>query len=413
MAYLILDPTGVYPRHIVEFLGRIGKGAVAVFTSRARFLLWRDKWSKEIGEYVLDQFLAPQATSVKALAAEIGARWPNLEGVIPWDEQHVVLGADLGDRLGLGWNSRKTIERCRDKFLMKAWLRKHGKARINASAVVSDAAGALAFLDQVERWPVVVKPSAGSGSSDVYFPMNRDELLRDCQLVMGAGAGEVLLEEYIGGKELAVNGIVDKNGDVLITDMWHYDRRESHGVPNLYYQTFKISTKDPMFGQVAFYAGQIVEGLGLRRTPIHMEVKIDDRGPCLIEIGARLSGGNLLVLGSKLHGRNLLELAACHYLAEMPITAGEIDYARYDSFDGRVVHGIQSHAIAQIRAVHGVKEVEALPSFQGFGKLRYPGMSAPLSRDLDTVAWELYLIHQEAEQVALDTARARALLRYE
>jgi hypothetical protein len=413
MAYLIVDPTGVYPRHIVEFLGRAGKGAVAVFSSRARYLLYRDKWSKEIGQYVLDQYLAPGARSIRALSEEIGARWPKLEGVIPWDEQHVMLGAELGDRLGLGWNSAKTIERCRDKFLMKAWLRRYGKARINASAVVDDAAGAFAFLETVGRWPIVVKPTAGSGSTDVYFPASRDELLRDCQRVMGAGSGQVLLEEYIGGKELAVNGIVDKNGDVLITDIWHYDRRESHGIPNLYFQTFKIPTSDPLFGQVAHYAGQIVEGLGLRRTPIHMEVKVDDRGPCLIEVGARLSGGNLLVLGSKLHGRSLLELAACHYLAELPIGAKEIDYKRYDRYDARVVHGIQSHEIPRIRAVHGVAEVEALPSFQGFGKLRYPGMSAPLSRDLDTVAWELYLIHPDAEQVAHDTVRARQLLRYE
>lgn len=413
MAYLILDPTGVYPRHIVDFLGRAGKGAVAVFSSRARYLLFRDKWSKEIGEYVLDQYLAPGARSVRALAEEIGSRWPALEGVIPWDEEHVVLGADLGDHLGLGWNSRKTIERCRDKYLMKAWLRRHGKARINASAVVDDKEGAFAFLEQVGRWPLVVKPTAGSGSSDVYFATSRDELLRDCQRVMQAGSGKVLLEEYIGGKELAVNGIVDKNGDVLITDIWHYDRRESHGVPNLYYQTFKIPTFDPLFGQVANYAGQIVEGLGLRRTPIHMEVKVDDRGPCLIEIGARLSGGNLLVLGSKLHGRSLLELVACHYLAELPIGVREVDYERYNRFDARVVHGIQSVALPRIRAVHGVAAVEALPSFQGFGKLRHPGMSAPLSRDLDTVAWELYLVHPDAEQVALDAARARQLLRYE
>ncbi len=362
---------------------------------------------------MVDTYLAPQAPSARVLAQEIKQRWPDLEGVIAWDEETVLLGARLGELLGLDWNPLHVIERCRDKAVMKSWLRKCGTVRINASATVNDGAEAIQFQRHVGSWPVVVRPTAGSGSEDVYFPTSDEELLRDCQRVLESGSGEVLLEEYIGGPEMVVNGIVDGKSDLLVTDVWVYDRRTSHGVPNLFYQTLKVSTSEPIFTQVAQYAAAVVEALQLRRAPIHMEVKVDDRGPCLIEVGARFGGGNLAVLGSQLHGRNLLELAACHYLAQMPLSGRDVDLVRYDRLAARVVHGIQPHELSPIRRVHGVDTVRALPSFQEFGKLRPVGTRAPVTRDLDSAAWELYLIHDNADQVNHDAAVAHLVLRYE
>jgi hypothetical protein len=192
-----------------------------------------------------------------------------------------------------------------------------------------------------------------------------------------------------------------------------YERRSSHGVPNLFYQTYKIGSGAAVFARVADYAAAVVAALELRRCPIHMEVKIDDRGPCLIEVGARFPGGNLAILGSKLHGRNLLELAACQYLADVPLSGGDIDRARYDRLEAQVVHGIQSREIARIRRVIGVEHVRALPSFDAFGKLRLVGGHAPLTRDLDSAAWELYLIHESRAQVDRDADTAHRVLRYE
>ncbi len=412
MPYLILDPVGQYPRHLLHFLGGIGKAGVAVFTSEARHALWQGKWSHELGDYVVGTLVAPRWPSLAALASGLRERYGAFEGVIPWDEETVLAGARLGELLGLDWNSLEVMERCRDKAVMKAWLRRATSARINASATVTDGEEALAFQAHVARWPIVVKPTAGSGSEDVYFPGSRDDLLRDCQRVLEAGAGEVLLEEFIGGDELVINGVVDAHSDLLVTDVWVYDRRTSHGIPNLFFQTARVPTRAPVFARVGRYAAEIVTALGLRRCPIHMEVKVDDRGPCLIEVGARFSGGNLPVLASKLHGRSLLELAACQYLDDVPLSSRDVSFERYDRLDARVVHGVQSQAIARISEVHGAQEVRALPSFDGFGRLRPIGTPAPLTRDLESAAWELTLLHEDTQQIDHDAAVARRLLRY-
>lgn len=411
--YLVIDPCGVYPSQIVRFLGRAGRSGVAVFSSYPRYVLWRDKWSRELGKFIVDTYVAPQAPSLRHLAARIDHDWPHLEGVIPWDEDSILIGAELSDLLGLGWNRLEVIERCRDKGVMKAWLRRHSEVRVNSARVVSNGHEALDFQRALGSWPVVVKPTGGAGSEHVFFPADDGELLAACQRVLESGSGEVLLEEYIGGRELAVNGLVDARGDLLVTDVWLYDRRESHGVPNLYFQVDKLDSSDPMFWQLGQYAAAVVEALELRRAPIHMEVKVDDRGPCLIEVGARFGGGHLPMLASKLHGRSLFELAACHYLEHLALHQEEIDHQRYDAFEASIVLGVQDHEVRRIRAVHGVSEVRSLPSFDGFGMLRSPGTRAPLTIDLDSRAWEVHLIHADEDQIARDAELTRRLLRYE
>jgi hypothetical protein len=414
MAYLIVDPVGRYPAEMMPFIARqLHQGAVAVFSSQARLALWRGKWSHRVGENVLDTYLAPGSPSVAVLAAEIHARWPDLLGVISWDEESVLLGAALAEELHLGWNSRKVIERCRNKAVMKEYLRRSGRVRVNAGAVVRDADAARAFQRRVGGWPIVVKPTGGAGSEHVFFARHEADLLRRCQQVLESGAGEVLLEEYVGGIEYCVNGQVDRAGDLLVTDVWVYDRRPSHGFDNLYFETTSVAASDPRFPPLAEYAARVVEALGLKRAPIHLEVKVDAKGPCIIEIGARPAGGNLPVLASRLHGRSLLELAACHYLGELPARRGDVDYARYDRWRAKVVLGVQAVAIPRIRAVRGVAEVERLPSFFELGMIRPVGTGAPQTVDLDTRGWELYLISDDPEQLARDGRRARELLRYE
>ena len=410
----MIDPVGRYPAEIVPFLARqLGQGAVAVFSSRARWALWKGKWSRQLGEHVLASYLAPEAPSLAALAAEIGERWPGLRGVVPWDEESILPGTELAARLGIPWNPPEVIERCRDKAVMKQWLARRGRVRVNLAQVVRDADEARAFQRRVGGWPVVVKPTGGAGSEHVFFARDEDDLLRRCQQVVESGAGRVLLEEFVGGAEYCVNGQVDAHGDLLVTDVWVYDRRPSHGVDNLYFETTSVPTRDPHFGALGSYAAAVVEELGLRRAPIHLEVKVDERGPCLIEIAARLAGGNLPLLASRLYGRSLLELAACHYVGELRVSRTDVDYARWDRAQAKVVLGVQAHPIARLAAVRGLEQVRRLPSFLEVGMVRPVGTRVARTVDLDTRGWEIYLMHPDPAQVARDAEAVRRLLRYE
>ncbi|MDA8020250.1 MAG: ATP-grasp domain-containing protein [Thermoanaerobaculia bacterium] len=410
--YLLVDPLGDYAERQKNFLDRLGLDAVAIFSSRVRQAKWQHKWRHRLGAHVIGEFLVEDdvATVAQQIVDAHGA--DGFFGVVPWDEMHVVLAAELSDRLRLDWNSKDVLLRFRDKYRMKAWLREMSEVRVNKSRVVTSAAEALEFQQKVDRWPLVVKPTTAAGAVGVSFAHGPEQLLRYCQQVMESGLGEVLLEEFIGGREFAVNGLVDRNGDFLATDVWAYDKRASHGIPNLYYQSIKISTGG-LFHSLASYAADVVQTLGLRRSPVHMEVKVDDRGPCLIEVGARMAGGDQPVLASKLHGRSLFELAVCHYLDELPLSPEEVSYARYDLLEARIVSGIQSAIVPEVHVLHGYEEVRQLPSFEDFGFFWPPGTSVPVTRDLNTKSYEVYLMHEDALQVEHDARVVRAVLRYE
>jgi hypothetical protein len=412
MPYLLLDPTDDYAAHMKRFLDRRGIACVVLFSTPGHRFLWEKRWKAEIGAHVVGEHVVQRESLAETVGALRREHPDGFFGLLVWDERHVLLAAEIAAALGLDWNAPEVIERFRDKSMLKRWLRERSTLRLNLARTVTNAAEATAFQREVGAWPVVVKPTGGAGSMAVHFAESDADLLRACQAVLERGLGEVLLEEYVGGTEYAVNGITDHAGDVLVTEVWRYDRRDSHGERNVYFETIKVSTTEDPFAAVAVYASEAIGALGLRRSPFHMEVKVDDRGPCLIEVGSRFAGGCQPVLGSLLHRHSLFELAACDFLDEIAASADDVDFAHYDRHAARIVSGVQEVEIPCVREVLGLDEVRALPSFRGTGMVRKPGSRVPVSRDVTTKAWEVYLLHPDAEQVARDAAAARALLRY-
>ena len=209
------------------------------------------------------------------------------------------LGAALAEELGLGWNSRRVIERCRNKAVMKEHLRRTGRIRVNAGAVVRDAAQARAFQRRVGSWPIVVKPTGGAGSEHVFFARHEADLLRRCQQVLGAAPARCCSRSTSAASSTASTARSTAPATCWRPTCGSTTGGASHGFDNLYFETTTVAASDPRFGQLADYAARVVEALGLRRAPIHLEVKVDAKGPCIIEIGARLAGGNLPVLASR------------------------------------------------------------------------------------------------------------------
>lgn len=414
MRYVIVDPVSDYAQHIIEFLCSRGLQGIAVFSQEAYVYTFHHLFVEHIGHCFDDEYLVSEHPSVEALAECIRQEWPEppLTGIIPWDELTINLGAHLGEALGVAWNSREVIRRFRNKWAMKSYLREHSEVRVNRSRVVESEEEALAFVRELGLWPVVAKPAEGAGARSVFFVRNEEELVQRCYQVFDSGNGQVLLEEFVFGTEYVVNGIVDAEQNMLVTDVWRYEKHASHGCENLYYQTIKVGSYEEQFWPLAEYAAAVVEALGVRRAPIHMELKLDEHGPCLIEVGARFAGGNQPLLSSELHGRSLFELAACHYLAELPLRADDISYERYDSRHARIVSGIQSTALERVTEVHGLDEVGQLPSFYMLGRFVPPGAPLPMTVDLGTKSYEVYLVHESLEQIEADAAEVRRLIWY-
>ena len=292
----------------------------------------------------------------------------------------------------------------RDKGRLKDHLRSVDPTlRLNRTRLVTDARSARRFIEEIRPARIVLKPNAGAGNIDVAF---FDTSATDAELeahIVGAGR-HVLAEQYIAGEEFYVDGQVDASGTVHVVSVVQYVRASHLGKENVEVGSRSVRTTDPLFDVLATYARRVVNATGLRRSPFHLEAKVDQDGPCLIEVAARLCGANGAFQDSRMHGCDLLEVALDHYLGEKT-SAPPLDWGAYDEHLYGYMIGLSGHD-GLICSVRGLAEVEAMPEFVAWADRPRVGQRVRRTLDLITHPWSVELRAPSAEQ--LDAARRRA-----
>jgi len=101
----------------------------------------------------------------------------------------------------------------------------------------------------------------------------------------------VLLQEYLRGDEYVVD-TVSRSGVHKCVAIWKYDKRMFNGSPVVYFgMRLMPIDSEPILKEMVSYIFGVLEALGIRNGAIHSEVKMEDRGPVLIEANCRLHGG--------------------------------------------------------------------------------------------------------------------------
>lgn len=358
---LLQDPYHPYAVRFIELLhDKYGHGAVCFFTDRrtrvcnaAAFPALRSPLVEAVYDVSLDD-LAGFAERVKQRHA--------IAGVVPFAEPTVLAAAELSERLGLGWNDRATVERFRDKYAFKEHLRAHHPhVRVNGSRLVKTVDDVLP--GGVPVFPrYVLKPNDGWGNRDIAY-LDASSPRAAVEALLAGAARPLVMEEYVDGPEYFVNGQVDARGDAVVVAVFRYGRTEANGC-SVDSETRSVRRSDPAFAVVEAYARDVVRASGLTRSPFHLEVKVDARGPCLIEAGARLAGNENAWVCNRLHGDalDLFDVAAHYYVRTTDYGPMETNWARYDASSAVYVHGLASRR-GRLRTVRGIREVEALPTF--------------------------------------------------
>ena len=141
-------------------------------------------------------------------------------------------------------------------------------------------------------------------------------------------------------------------------------RAELNGYPTVYLGELLCLTTHPRFDELASYADRLLTATGLRRCPFHLEVKVDDDGPCVIDLGARLpsEGGGRTI--SRLHPTrpDAYAIAAHDYLGINSVGTTPVDWSAYDRARTVLVYGVSEES-GLIATVRGVAAVEAMPEF--------------------------------------------------
>src|SRR5579862_8817680 len=304
-SFLIQDPCHEYAAHFIEQIHRrFGMRAICFYTDRRDRLRRARQFPVLESELVTASYEVSRSDLVRFVAHL--REHHRVVGVVPANEPAVLPATELGELLGLSWAQPIAMRRVCDKFAFKRHLREqHPQIRINASRLVQTSRDVRVARHEPAYRRFVIKPNGGFGNRAVgLFDENTpEEVVRDFLYKMRGVP--LVMEEFVDGEEYFVNGQVDAQGRVLCLAAFQYLRRPANGRHNLDFETLLLPHRDPRFAQLTRYAEEVVRASELKRTPFHLELKLDTQGPCLIELGARLVGhGNALLCG-ELHGAQL------------------------------------------------------------------------------------------------------------
>lgn len=212
-----------------------------------------------------------------------------LDGVVAADDRGVLIAAIAASRLGLAGNDPAAAASTRDKAKMRD--------RLAGAEVPQPVYRKLTNRDDpVEAaedvgYPLVVKPVSRSASQGVIRVDGGRDLEPTIRRVRATvGEEDLLLEEYMPGFEVAVEGLV-RNGELTVLAL--FDKPDAGAGP-FFPETILVTpsrlNKDELAEGVRV-AQLAITGLGLSHGPVHIELKVDGDRVRVIEVAARSIGG--------------------------------------------------------------------------------------------------------------------------
>jgi biotin carboxylase len=226
------------------------------------------------------------------------AREYKIDGIMTLStEVPVVPVAYVAEKLGLPAISVETAKKATRKYLMKQAFMEHG---VPCPAFhMADNPEDLRKAESLLNFPLMVKPSEGYASKGVFKVHNNGQLEKAFYPARKESAdSKVIIEEFIEGQHVSVESfIVD-------------------GLIEMIYITNKIITKPPLYvplrhslpsrlsadvqDRIKEVAGTAVKALGIQNGPVNFDIKVTEKGPLVLEMGARL-GGNCLPMIVEIH----------------------------------------------------------------------------------------------------------------
>lgn len=200
-------------------------------------------------------------------------------------DKPLVMMARVAEKLDLPFFSIETAQVSTDKLLMKQKFQKEGLPCAKGYIVNSK----RDLFDLNLTFPVIVKPRDNSGSRGVIYAGDMESALNAFDDALKyTKKGNVLVEEYIEGKEYSIESIhyKDKHQVIQFTEKTTTDF--PYNVEIAHIQPADISLRQQE--KIRKLITQIAHILGFENCMSHTEIKINSRGIYIIETSPRLGG---------------------------------------------------------------------------------------------------------------------------
>ena len=349
---LLLIPTTTY--RATDFLQAAQRlGVEVVVASDQEFVLG------EPGRTLAVDLQRPDVGA--AQIAQFADSYP-LDAVVAVDDPGAVPAAAASARLRLSHNPVEAVRATRNKLLLRQRLAAAGLPSPQFRAAPIDADPRVP-ADAV-RFPCVLKPLALSAGRGVIRADDAAEfavafarlgaLLRDPKVAADCGdtAGTILIEDYIEGVEVSLEGLLDQGA---LHALALFDKPDPLVGPFFEETIYVTPSRLSAEAQRTIIEGAegACRALGLRDGPVHAELRLNDRGAWPIDIAARTIGGlcsRTLSFGT---GMSLEEIVLRHAIGA-PIASLE----REPSAAGVMM--IPIPAAGTLRAVQGIEEAKTV-----------------------------------------------------
>jgi biotin carboxylase len=251
-------------------------------------------WNYPLGLQYDDPDSCVEAITNFAESNPIGA-------ILAVDDSGVRVAAQASQALGLPHNPPVAAEASRNKYHMRQLL---GQAEVLSPEATLHHFSQPNFEDNLTalaeklKYPCIIKPISLNGSRGVIRANQPEEFVNAATRLRNFLANlypdseqmPYLIEPYIPGKEVAVEGIM-VDGQLQILTL--FDKPDPLEGPyfeeTLYITPSRLSSEI----QTAIHesTGKAAKAIGLREGPVHAELRINDAGPWIIEIAGRSIGG--------------------------------------------------------------------------------------------------------------------------
>lgn len=305
--------------------------------------------------------------NIKAIQSQ-GKR---IEAILSFIDPYVHVAAQLSKEFELTAVPPEPLAKMEDKLLTRELLKDLPVspyfARIEKDDSLED------FIDrQKESFPLIVKTPVSSGSKDVLFVKDEEELVLSINNLFKKGSNEVLLEEYLDGPQYLIEACV-YNGEVHIIAVLEQEIS--------FLERF-IITGYSLLGEMdkAFYNDiyktvcLILERFEMENGSCHLEMRLINNEWKLIEINPRISGGAMNRIIELAYGINLVEETIKIFLGQEPNLEKKYSrfvYAQY----------LTSHSTGKLIKVTGKNRSSRLPGVEEVfikpkkGKILHPPLS--------------------------------------
>jgi biotin carboxylase len=242
----------------------------------------------EMGDGYLQIDCSDPALAAEAIV-EFGDR-VGIDGVVAADDAGVIVAALTGQTLGLRSNSPEAAAATRNKAAQRRALASAEVPQPDFSVIgpSDDAAAAAAVIG----YPLVIKPldrAAGQGVMKVDRPQQLTTLLERLRRIIGDSA-EVLLESFMPGLEVAVEGIVS-NGELNLLAV--FDKPDAATGP-FFPETILVTPSRLPAATIAEcerVAQAALDAIGITHGPVHVELMVEGPKVMVVEVAARSIGG--------------------------------------------------------------------------------------------------------------------------